>query len=458
VLTELFDWRAIFFVQAPIVAGALVVALDPRARGLRREQEAAGHSGISRRDLVLANVGFALVFAALVGALFLGVLLAVEVWRYSPLQSAVLVSALPLGMVVGRACRAAASLELVVGGAVLLAAGLVGLAMVPGARPVMAAVAFAACGAGFDLLHEVLDGVAVPADGPAIRASSVSVGARHAGLVLGLVLIAPVLSSSIEVGIERATLSATRTMLVSDLDLRDKLPVTWQLRSAIEEAPRGQVPDLGAVFDEAGAEGDNALARTRDDLFDTVTDAITRAFRPAFAIAAGLAALAAVPTLFVVRSSPHRADARSGQRRASVLGIGALAVVAVGLLAMESRAGAWSVGEFEEEDPCATGPDPFPGDGLDAAVQRIALSALDGAACELGTSRERLVLSLDEGSGFDDVEWDDATLEQALRDGTRRAIDDAEERGTLPGWAAAAMGFLVDRAPIDWLVEGIPLG
>ena len=32
VLTELFDWRAIFFVQAPIVAGALVVAIDPAAR------------------------------------------------------------------------------------------------------------------------------------------------------------------------------------------------------------------------------------------------------------------------------------------------------------------------------------------------------------------------------------------------------------------------------------------
>ena len=40
VLTELFDWRAIFFVQAPIVAGALVVAIDPAARSLRREGHA----------------------------------------------------------------------------------------------------------------------------------------------------------------------------------------------------------------------------------------------------------------------------------------------------------------------------------------------------------------------------------------------------------------------------------
>ena len=59
----------------------------------------------------------------------------------------------------------------------------------------------------------MLDGAAVPADGPAVQASAVSIGARHAGLVLGLVLIAPVLSSSLEAGIDRATLGATQTML-----------------------------------------------------------------------------------------------------------------------------------------------------------------------------------------------------------------------------------------------------
>ena len=85
VLTELFDWRAIFFVQAPIVAGALVVAVDPAARALRREGHVHGEPGTRRRDVIVANIGFALVFAALVAALFLGVLLAIEVWRYSPI-------------------------------------------------------------------------------------------------------------------------------------------------------------------------------------------------------------------------------------------------------------------------------------------------------------------------------------------------------------------------------------
>ncbi len=349
---------------------------------------------------------------------------------------------------VGRLLQPAPGPAVAAGGALLLALGLVGLALVPGAAPVTAAIAFAVCGAGFDLVHEVLDAAAVPADGPTVRVGAVSIGARHAGLVLGLALIAPVLSSSLDAGIERATLGGTRTLLTTDLPLSDKLPVAWAVRNAIEEAPRGQVPDLAAEFDERGAEGDNAMARARDDLMDTVTEAVTRAFRPAFAIAAGLAALAAVPAVLVVRRRPpsHRQWSTS-QQAWSAAGLGAVVVVAFGLVAFELANGAADTGEFVAEDPCTAGPDPFPGDGLDASIQRIAHSTLNGAACELGTSRERLVLSLDPDSGYEDVSWDEDTMETALRTGAHRAIDDANDRDSIPGWAAAVLGFAVDRAP-----------
>ena len=66
------------------------------------------------------------------------------------------------------------------------------------------------------------------------------------------------------------------------------------------------MPDLAAEFDERGAEDGNAMAGARDDLMDTVTDAVTRSFRPAFIIAAALAALAADPG--VVRRSPPTAS------------------------------------------------------------------------------------------------------------------------------------------------------
>jgi hypothetical protein len=127
------------------------------------------------------------------------------------------------------------------------------------------------------------------------------------------------------------------------------------------------------------------------------------------------------------------------------------------VIGFEVARGAADVGQFVAEDPCTADPDPYPGDGLDASVQRIALSTLNGAACELGTTRERLVLSLDERSGYDDVEWDDDTLETALRAGAHRAIDDANDRDAIPGWAAAALGFVVDRAPVGWLLERLPI-
>jgi MFS family permease len=456
VLTQLLDWRAIFFVQAPVVAVALLVVLDPRARALHDEGRLHGASGTTPRDVVLANVGFALVFAALVGALFLGVLLAIEVWRYSPIQGALLVTALPAGMFVGRRLTAAPRVVAGVGGALLLAGGLLGLAFLPGERPVFAVVAMALCGIGFDLVGEVFGPVAVPPDAPAVRAASVSVGARHAGLVLGLIVIAPVLSTSLDTGIERATLGATRAMLEAELELREKIPVTWALRTAIEEAPRGEVPDLGAVFDERGADTNPALAAARDGLMDTVTDAITRSFRPAFIAGAMLAAAAAIPAALVSSRRRSAAGAPKQDRRAGIA-VGVAAAVAVGLIAAEFAAGAGTVGEFEAADPCTAAPDTYPGSGLDAAVQRIALSTLNGAACELGTTRERLVLSLDPDSGYDDVTWDEETAEQAMRSGAHRAIDDADERDSIPGFVASALHFIVDRAPLSWLIDRLPL-
>ena len=131
--------------------------------------------------------------------------------------------------------------------------------------------------------------------------------------------------------------------------------------------------------------------------------------------------------------------------------------MALGLLGAELAAGARDVGEFVAEDPCTAPPDPYAGDGLDASIQRIALSTLNGAACELGTTRERLVLSLDDSNPYGDVTWDDEQLEQALRVGAHRAIDDANDRDAIPGWVAAALGFLVDRAPVGWLVDRIDL-
>lgn len=459
-LTQALSWRAIFFVQAPVAALALVAAITVRAPGATAEvPDGAADGGLhapgeppSRRGAAtLANIAFALLFAALVAALFLSVLLIIDVWRYEPLAGALLVSALPVGMAVG---RLAASLPAAVragAGGGLVALGLLGLGLLPGQQPVLAALALASCGAGFDLLHAVLDEIAVVGHRRGLRAAATSVGARHAGLALGLLVIAPVLAPSVDHGVDRATLGATRTMLDSSLPLTDKIPIAWDLRGAIEQADRGQVPDLGREFDERGASDDDDLARTRDDLVGTVTDALTRAFRSAFVVAAILAALAAIPALVALRRRGAPRPARPSPRA----GVALVALVALGAGTVVGDVGAGGIdsGEYEAADPCARS-SPRPGGGADATVQRITLDALDGAACQLGTSREVVVLSIDPHSGYD-VRWDHDTIQDAVRAGAHRAIDEADDRDEISGLTARVLRFAVDHTPVEKLLDAI---
>ena len=93
------------------------------------------------------------------------------------------------------------------------------------------------------------------------------------------------------------------------------------------------------------------------------------------------------------------------------------------------------------------------GSGLDATVQRIVLDGLDGAACRLHTTREELVLSLAPETGVR-RRWDEHTIEVAVRAGMLHAVDTAEQRGDIPGFAAPFVRRLVEQAPLDKLIRG----
>jgi hypothetical protein len=130
----------------------------------------------------------------------------------------------------------------------------------------------------------------------------------------------------------------------------------------------------------------------------------------------------------------------------------ALFVGAAGLIALEFANGAADAGALAIRDPCETR-HAFPGEGIDATLQRIVSDGLDGAACELGTSREELVLSLAPGSA-EPIRWDDETIERAVRAGLLGSIDDAERRGSLDGLLAVALRQVVEHAPVKWLIDG----
>src|SRR5581483_8942132 len=315
VLTQLFDWRAIFVVQAPVAAVALLATVGGGAAGGRDGADARGRRA---RGALAADAALGLVFAALVGALFLAVLLVITVWGLQPITGALVVSALPAATLAVRPLGRDLSPPVAVGGgALLLAAGLAALALLPRVSNALVALALAFCGAGIGLAVPVLTrssldleiasgtGPAGPFPSPCrgqgpvpeavslVRSGAITVAARHAGLVLALV--APLLTGSLDDAGRRALLGGTKEILDANVPIRKKVPIALALRDALEQAPRGEVPDLGKPFDDAGARSDSHVREARDDLVTTLESALTRGFRPAFALAALFALLSIVP-------------------------------------------------------------------------------------------------------------------------------------------------------------------
>ena len=105
----------------------------------------------------------------------------------------------------------------------------------------------------------------------------------------------------------------------------------------------------------------------------------------------------------------------------------------------------------EPPDPCGrTAADTR--EGIAGAAERIGLNALNGAACELGVSRERLVLVLagevEAPAGLDEDERADA-----FRSGLNKAIDAEQQAGRLGDAEAFILRGAIQFAPVEALLE-----
>jgi hypothetical protein len=124
------------------------------------------------------------------------------------------------------------------------------------------------------------------------RSGTLTVGARHLGLVLALALIAPLLASKVPAAGDRALLRGTAVLLDAPIGLDKKVPVALDLNKAFDRAQAGETPDLKEPFNAHGAAHDSALAAVRDDLAGAIATTITRATRSAFFLCATFAAAA----------------------------------------------------------------------------------------------------------------------------------------------------------------------
>lgn len=141
--------------------------------------------------------------------------------------------------------------------------------------------------------------------------------------------------------------------------------------------------------------------------------------------------------------------------RGKFLFLGSIAVSAVLVLAYLAAGGS-DYAPAKTQDPCQHREWRDP-EGLQEIAQQFSLSALDGAACKLGVSRETLAQALateDARQQFlDRYDISDAELARAIRAGLLRAISDAEEAGALSSLLGAPARQLVRSIPLDQAIE-----
>lgn len=306
VLTQLFDWRAIFLAQAPVAAVAALTAIAGRSDPARAAADGAGTPAATSYERTgslspgLANIALLLVSAGLIGALFLATVLLINVWELSPLGAAATLAVIPIATACAErlVARRPASRTAAVG-AVVLAVGLVVLALISHRELGFMLLALALCGIGLGLAFPALTRVALASRGPLFARAARTVAAREGGLVLGLVLLTPVLVNQLNAAPGNATPQVTSAIIGAPVPLGTKLELGARLVAAEAQAPPSQLPDLSPAFAQAGA-GESAetkrqLAALEVEVQTIVQRAVTHSFREPLLLCALLSLLALVP-------------------------------------------------------------------------------------------------------------------------------------------------------------------
>jgi hypothetical protein len=145
----------------------------------------------------------------------------------------------------------------------------------------------------------------------------------------------------------------------------------------------------------------------------------------------------------------------SAALRARLL-VGGAIVAALGLSGIYLAAGGASYAPQKTQDPCKHRPWRNP-QSLQDLAEQFSLSALDGAACQLGVSRETLAraLATEESRERFKLRYgiNDAKLAEAIRAGLLRAVTDAEEAGALSPLIGTPLRAAVERLPLDQAIE-----
>ena len=286
ILTETLGWESIFLVQAPLALLTILALVGLEARPIR---------GPAGRPHIPANLALLLISGALTAALFLLVLLLVDGWRINPAAAGVIVTVLPIAAIAtGRlAHRLGSPRARAASGAVLIAGGLGALGVLPGSSWLWTLAPQVLVGAGLGLSLSALTERALEGRSPQAVHGGWTIAARHAGIVLGLLLLTPIFTSGLDRNEHRALAAGTAAVLDSRISPLDKIGVARDVLVAVDKAQAdAKIPDVRAVV---GHRDDSAYADLGDALQDQLDRAVTNAFSNSFLVSALLGLLALIP-------------------------------------------------------------------------------------------------------------------------------------------------------------------
>jgi MFS family permease len=288
ILTQALGWESIFVVQAPVALVALLAL--PGARVVPVQ-------GPAERPHFAANAALLLVSGALVAALFLLVILLINGWRLEPLAAGLVVTVMPLAAI--GALRFAWTISPLwaraASGAILISGGLAALGWLPHAGAAWTVPPQLAVGAGLGLALSALTERALAGRAAQAVHGGWTIAARHAGVVLGLLLLTPIFTTDLERNEDDALAAGTSVVLDSRISPLDKLGVARDVLVAVDEAKNeARIPDVEAVVDRRD---DPEYAELGSELQDQLDRAVTNAFSRSFLVAAFLGLLALVPIL-----------------------------------------------------------------------------------------------------------------------------------------------------------------
>jgi MFS family permease len=285
ILTQLLGWQSIFLVQAPVMAVALLALRGARVVPV---EEPPG------RPHVAANLALLLVSGALVASSFLLVILLINGWRLEPLEAGLVVTIMPLAAIVAARMggRITPLWARAASGAILIAGGSAALGWLPHAGARWTIAPQIAIGTGLGLALSALTERALAGRSAQAVHGGWTIAARHAGVVLGLVLLTPLFTADLERSEDDALAAGTAVVLDSEIPPLQKIGVARDILVAVDRAQEEvTVPDVTEVVDD----DDDAHRELASDLQKQLNRAVTNAFSRSFLVAAALGLLALVP-------------------------------------------------------------------------------------------------------------------------------------------------------------------